>query len=327
MKSKEISSSENVFLQNVIRKKFRNWIFIIATATLYLLLFTPYLSFRMIFGAVSYLNAQPLLRGISYELIKATPSKLLSIFESGKVDAALLSLYDILQRPQLKTVDNIAIGCRGPVYSVILAYEGPLEKIKKIRLDPASHTSNHLIKIILKKFHQLDPEFVEETNENISSLEPVQNSLMGVQEKEQRAQPTILYGHTQRDDCHSDAVLRSTSRIFNRFLPRLLIGDPAIAFRQHATCSVLDLGKEWYRFTGLPFVFARWCLRTDHPYEQEIIHVLQQAKEKGIQELTEIAAASTDPAFALRYFTEYIHYECGVEEERGIKLFQDFLQS
>lgn len=228
-------------------------------------------------GSVSYLNSEPLLRGISCELIKTTPAKLLSIFESGKVDAALLSLCDVLQRPELTTVENIAIACRGPVYSVFLAYEGPLEKIKKIQLDPASHTSNQLIKIIFKKFYQLDAEFLEEHDQN------------------------------------------------NISVARLLIGDPAIAFREHATCSILDLGEEWYRFTGLPFVFARWCLKKNHPHQQELIQLLYEAKELGLRERKTIAAACSNPAFALRYFTEYIRYDCGIEEERGIELFQSLL--
>ncbi len=228
-------------------------------------------------GAVSYLNARPLLEGITCQVIKETPATLLSTFEIGKVDAALLSLYDILQRPQLKVVDDIAIACRGPVYSVFLAYEGPLEKISKVQLDPASHTSNQLIKIIFKKFYQLDPEFVERPEKK------------------------------------------------NEILPRLFIGDPAIAFRGRATCSILDLGEEWYRFTGLPFVFARWCLKSAHPYEQEIISMLHKAKERGLCEREKIAATFADPAFALRYFSEYIQYDCGLEEERGIKLFQEFL--
>jgi len=230
-------------------------------------------------GAVSYLNSQPLLRGISCELIKTTPSKLISIFESGKVDAALLSLYDILQRPSLEVVDNIAIGCRGPVYSVFLAYEGPLEKIKKVHLDPASHTSNQLIKVILKNFYQLDPEFVAISNSDDISL------------------------------------------------PRVFIGDPAISFRQYATCSILDLGEAWYRFTGLPFVFARWCLKKNHSHQEEIITLLHAAKEQGLREREEIAASHPNPEFAFRYFTEYIHYDCGAEEEKGIKLFQELLQS
>lgn len=233
---------------------------------------------RVKLATVSYLNAQPLLAGLSCDIIKETPAKLLSIFESGKVDAALLSLYDILQRPELKTVNNIAIACRGPVYSVILAYEGPLGKIKKIGLDPASHTSNQLIKIIFKKFYQFDPEFVE------------------------------------------------TSNVNNDLLPRVLIGDSAIAFRDSGnTSSILDLGEEWYRFTGLPFVFARWCLKNNHPHQQEVSDLLRRAKEQGMREREKIAATCSDPAFALRYFTQYINYDCGAEEERGIELFRSML--
>lgn len=228
-------------------------------------------------GAVSYLNAEPLLAGLSCEIIKTTPANLLSIFESERVDAALLSLYDIFQRPSLKIINNIAIGCRGPVYSVFLAYEGSLEKVKKVRLDPASHTSNELIKIILRKFYQLDPEFIEASHGHVSSL------------------------------------------------PRLLIGDPAIAFRKHTACSILDLGEEWYRFTGLPFVFARWCLKQDHHEEANIISLLHAAKERGLREREKIAATCLDPSFALRYFTEYICYDCGAEEERGIELFRSLL--
>lgn len=230
-------------------------------------------------GAVSYLNAKPLLWGLPCEIIKTIPSQLLPIFESGRVDAALLSLYDILQRPHLKTIADIAIACRGPVYSVILAYEGPLERIKRICLDPASHTSNQLLKIILRKFYQLDVEFVEGTSQE--------------------------------------------SSVF----PRVIIGDPAIAFRKQPSCSILDLGEEWYRFTGLPFVFARWAMPLNHPYESQIVQILQEAKERGLQAREAIAATCPHPAFAFNYFTQYIHYGCGVKEEQGIQLFQQYLQS
>jgi len=49
-------------------------------------------------------------------------------------------------------------------------------------------------------------------------------------------------------------------------LPSLLIGDPAIIFRNRTSdpeVSYLDLGGEWYRKTGLPFVFALWQLKKD----------------------------------------------------------------
>jgi chorismate dehydratase len=230
-------------------------------------------------AAVSYLNTKPLLRGLTCDIIKTVPAKLLPIFESGRVDAALLSLYDILQLPQPELVDNIAIGCRGAVYSVVLAYEGALQNIEKVQLDPASHTSNQLLKIILKNFYQLDPEFVEKND--VDDLD----------------------------------------------MPALVIGDAAIALRQRASCSFLDLGEEWYRFTGLPFVFARWCLKKGQARQQEITLLLQQAKERGLRERAAIASSYHDPEFALRYFTEYIHYDYGAEEGRAVELFRTLLQT
>ena len=45
----------------------------------------------------------------------------------------------------------------------------------------------------------------------------------------------------------------------------LLIGDQAIGFRQQAgeRCQFLDLGREWKRATGKPFVYALWLIRPE----------------------------------------------------------------
>jgi chorismate dehydratase len=44
----------------------------------------------------------------------------------------------------------------------------------------------------------------------------------------------------------------------------LAIGDEALACRASGGWPVvLDLGAEWTRFTGLPFVYARWVVRRD----------------------------------------------------------------
>ncbi len=43
---------------------------------------------------------------------------------------------------------------------------------------------------------------------------------------------------------------------------QLLIGDPAIAYRQaHPEQKYLDLASAWREFTQLPFVFAVWAMR------------------------------------------------------------------
>lgn len=43
----------------------------------------------------------------------------------------------------------------------------------------------------------------------------------------------------------------------------LLIGDRALRAALSASGHVYDLGELWYRFTGLPFVFALWIVRRE----------------------------------------------------------------
>src|SRR6266446_899676 len=49
-------------------------------------------------------------------------------------------------------------------------------------------------------------------------------------------------------------------------LPELVIGDPALLLAaRHAYALRYDLGEEWKRWTGLPFVFAVWAARRAAP--------------------------------------------------------------
>lgn len=108
----------------------------------------------------------------------------------------------------------------------------------------------------------------------------------------------------------------------------LLIGDPAITFRQQKISSevkILDLGEAWYRHTGLPFVYALWILRDEFMQKKFLAAALRSAKSLGLSRFTEIAARSPDPDFALRYFTEWICFDFGEEEKRGLELFQQLL--
>jgi len=102
---------------------------------------------------------------------------------------------------------------------------------------------------------------------------------------------------------------------------RLLIGDPAIRFRQkqEAGWSYHDLGALWRKHTGLPFVFAVWALAEN---AGEVGPALRQAKKSGMASRGEIASRESDPLFALRYLTEHIHYDIGADEKQAISLFE-----
>jgi predicted solute-binding protein len=110
-------------------------------------------------GSVNYLNAVPLTRGIESELILATPAKLAEMLRRDELDAALVSITEVLLNDRYDILDGIAIASLGEVYSVILAHRKPLEEAKEIFCDTASLTSVNLLKVLLAE-KKLFPKFV-----------------------------------------------------------------------------------------------------------------------------------------------------------------------
>src|ERR1700733_7080275 len=110
-------------------------------------------------GSVQYLNAVPLTRGIKSELILATPSKLAEMLRRDELDAALVSITEVLFNDRYDVLDSIAIASFGEVYSVILAHKKPLAEAKEIFCDTASLTSVNLLKVLLAEKNLL-PKFV-----------------------------------------------------------------------------------------------------------------------------------------------------------------------
>ena len=121
-------------------------------------------------GCVPYLNARPLVEGITYPIRELVPAKLGDAFQAGEFDVALLSSIDVITSLQPYAVDGISISSQGDVYSVVLAYQGDLRGIKKVVLDPASHTSNALLRIVLEDFHGIFPEYVQSLELNFLDL-------------------------------------------------------------------------------------------------------------------------------------------------------------
>lgn len=232
-------------------------------------------------GCVPYLNARPLLEGLPFPVRKIVPAQLYDVFRAGELDVALLSSIDVISKAQAEVVDGVSISSRGDVFSVVLSYEGELKDITKVALDPDSHTSNALLRIILEEFHGVVPEYVQLTDKEPS------------------------------------------------FLPSLMIGDRAIKTRtrtSNASVRYLDLGGEWFRNTGMPFVFALWQLRKEFTDKSSLSSAIREAKRRGIAVIPKIASLEEDPAFAEGYLLNHIRYELGEEEKRGLALFGDYLQ-
>ena len=109
-------------------------------------------------GSVPYLNAAPLTRDLESELIFATPAKLAALLRRDELDAALVSVTEVLLSDRYDILDGVAIASLGEVFSVFLAHKKPLAEATEIFCDPASLTSVNLLKVLLAE-RGLQPEF------------------------------------------------------------------------------------------------------------------------------------------------------------------------
>jgi chorismate dehydratase len=109
-------------------------------------------------GSVPYLNAVPLTRGLESEIIFATPSKLAEMLRRDELDAALVSVTEVLFNDRYDVLDGVAVASLGEVKSVFLAHRGPIEDATTIFCDPASLTSVNLLRVLLAE-RGLKPEF------------------------------------------------------------------------------------------------------------------------------------------------------------------------
>ena len=108
----------------------------------------------------------------------------------------------------------------------------------------------------------------------------------------------------------------------------LLIGNQAIDFRERdaGAHQLLDLGDEWQRRTGLPFVYAPWLLRAELPNAAAVAEELRALKRYGTARIAEIVHADPhNPALSERYLTEHIRFDLGPREKAGIEKFRALL--
>jgi chorismate dehydratase len=107
----------------------------------------------------------------------------------------------------------------------------------------------------------------------------------------------------------------------------LLIGDRAMHVPEEPFTATWDLGEEWLRWTGLPFVFAVWAAKGSTelgPVEE----TLGTARDLGLERVAEIARREAPrleiaEATAYDYLTKNLHFRLGPAERSGLRLFSE----
>ena len=124
-------------------------------------------------AAVSYLNTKPLLYGIRHhevideiDLIEDYPANIAQLLIDDKVDLGLIPVAATARLSSWKIVGDYCIGCDGPVASVCLFSEVPIEKVEKVILDYQSRTSVNLARILLKEYWKKDVILIDATGED-----------------------------------------------------------------------------------------------------------------------------------------------------------------
>jgi len=184
-------------------------------------------------GHIQFLNCLPIYWGLvrtgallDVELTKDTPDRLNELLVAGELDIGPISLVEYLRHADdLLLLPGLAVGSDGPVLSVNLVTQAPLETLdgRRVALGSTSRTSVLLARMWLAQAYGVHPDyFACPPNLTAMLLE---------------ADAAVLIG---------DAALRATYEAPRQGL------------------QVFDLGQVWRDWTGLPMVFAVWAVRREY---------------------------------------------------------------
>ncbi len=214
-------------------------------------------------GRIPWINCYPVYRAIDRglvsvpaELVSGTASELNDLLAAGELQVSVVSAVEYARNAAAyHLLPDLAISCDGPVHSVALFSRRPIEALedRTVLLSASSRTSVLLLELLCRHHWGVAPRFATARAEA-----PDLEGLAGLPH---------------------DAVL--------------VIGDAALLLRARGLYPVhLDLGLEWKRWTGLPFVFAVWAARRDAglPAVQAVHEGLLDSRAWGLAHLGPLAA-------------------------------------
>jgi chorismate dehydratase len=237
-------------------------------------------------GAVSYLNTKPLLYGIEnsavfneISLITEYPARIAEMLLVDEIDIGLVPVSIIPQMKEHYINTGYCIGSDGPVGSVCLFSEVPIQDIRTVILDYQSRTSVALVEILFERLWKLKPIF-----------EPADHEFL-----------REIRGNTAA----------------------VVIGDRALEQRKKSAYCY-DLGEEWKKMTGLPFVFAAWI--SNKVLDPGWVHRFDEANALGVQNISLVIKGLPANDFDLQqYYSRYLSFDLDEKKRQALKLFLEML--
>ncbi|ROQ91059.1 menaquinone biosynthetic enzyme MqnA/MqnD family protein [Desulfosoma caldarium] len=254
---------------------------------------------RLRLGKIDYLNVWPVYYAMEHghtpnpcHITARPPSELNAMMCRGDLDLSAVSSVIYARYPDLfKILPGLAIACDGPVHSVLLLSQKPLEFLagEDILLTRHSDTSVVLLKILVEKYW----------------------ALKRVRYHRGALSPALANG--------------SSPAAF------LAIGDEALMWSRHARYPYrYDLAAVWHGWTGLPFVFAVWVVRRDVAARapalvQEVTRCLWESKSWGLRHVDVLCREAArlgilDP-IALRRYYDTFTFDLHERALKGLQFF------
>jgi chorismate dehydratase len=234
-------------------------------------------------GRIPYINCYPVYgavdRGVvplAGELVDGVPTALNKRMAEGTLDVSVVSAVEYARDwERYLLLPDLAISCDGAVRSVMLFSRRPADELggQQVLVSRSSMTSVHLLELLFEHVW--------------------------------KAKPVFVAGDAEASDLRdaSDASV----------VARLVIGDAALMLGTGALASpyehVYDLGEEWKKWTGLPFVFAVWVAqRTTDTQQALAVHAsLIESRNWGLSHLGALAQqAHENTGVPLAACTEYL---------------------
>ena len=104
------------------------------------------------------IQRSPLMKDI--EMVIDYPASIASMLLEDEIDMGLVPVAIIPAMKKYYINGSYCIGSNGPVASVCLFSETPIEKVEKVLLDYQSRTSVQLARILLREFWKVTPELI-----------------------------------------------------------------------------------------------------------------------------------------------------------------------
>jgi chorismate dehydratase len=221
-------------------------------------------------GRIPYINCYPVYgaidRGVvalDAELVEGTPSRLNQRMAAGSLEVSVISAVEYARSAtQYVLLPDLAISCDGPVRSVLLFSRRPASELggARVLVSRSSMTSVALLELLFEQVWRCTPAFVP--------------------------------GDAELSDVRRFATEEHDARLVIGDAALLLAGrDDSSGTRPHYP-YVYDLGEEWKRWTGQPFVFAVWVAQRATPVAEALaVHArLLESRAWGLRHLDALAA-------------------------------------